>query len=145
MGDGYNVQIASTPSEVAAGCNLIVTTTPSKEPLLQAADIRPGTHITAMGSDTSDKQELVGEVLANADIVISDSIPQSKSRGEIYQATKQGHITDSKVIELGKAIQESNLQRTNDNQISIVDLTGVAVQDIMISSAVYSSYQKTNS
>ena len=98
-----------------------------------------------MGSDASDKQELHSDILVKADIIISDSIPQSKSRGEVYQARKAGHLTDNKVIELGQAIQHSALQRKNDQQISVVDLTGVAVQDIMIASAVYSNYLKQKS
>ena len=137
----YEVHIANTPSEVAENCNLIVTTTPSELPLLFAKDIRPGTHITAMGSDTEKKQELDAEILRRADIVISDSLPQSKSRGEIFQAVNNGAIESEKVIELGKAIQNKTLQRTNENQITIVDLTGVAVQDIMIAKAVYANFK----
>lgn len=140
LGDNFDVHIASTPNEVARNCNLIVTTTPSESVLLKAEDIQPGTHITAVGSDTSDKQELDGLLLQKADIVIADSIPQSKNRGEIYQAVSQGFITNDKVVELGNAIQNNSLQRINDEQISVVDLTGVAVQDIMITTAVYQEY-----
>jgi ornithine cyclodeaminase len=133
----FDVHIAKSPIEVAEKCNLIVTTTPSESVLLKAVDIQPGTHITAVGSDTSNKQELDSEILKKADLVIADSISQSKSRGEIFQATTQGIISHDKVIELGKAIQASSLHRSNENQITVVDLTGVAVQDIMITSAVY--------
>jgi len=140
--DDFDIHIASSPSEVAKNCNLIVTTTPSELPLLEAADIRPGTHITAVGSDTSDKQELDSSILQKADLIIADSISQSKSRGEIYQAVSRGHISKDKIVELGAAIQDPDLQRTNDEQITIVDLTGVAVQDIMITTAVYLNHQK---
>ena len=133
----FDIQIAQTPAVVAANSNLIVTTTPSTTALLDAKDIQLGTHITAMGSDTMHKQELDAAILQKADLVISDSLPQSKSRGEIYQACKAGLLSESKVIELGTAIQDPKLQRSNDQQISIVDLTGVAVQDIKIAKAVY--------
>jgi len=136
----YDVHIASSPSELASYCNLIVTTTPSVTPLLQANDILPGTHITAVGSDTSEKQELASQLLHKANIIIADSISQSKSRGEIYRATNENAINSKKVVELGKAIQDTSLQRTSEDQISIVDLTGVAVQDIMIATAVYKNY-----
>jgi len=69
---GFSVETATHASEVAAQCNLIVTVTPSKTPLLYAADIRPGTHITAIGSDTPEKQELDCVILARADIVVTD-------------------------------------------------------------------------
>lgn len=134
------VQIASSPAQVASKCNLIVTTTPSTIPLLFVKDIMPGTHITAVGSDTSNKQELDSSLLAKADLIISDSIPQSKSRGEIYRAVLDHKITHEKVTELGVALQNPSLCRTTDDQISIVDLTGVAVQDIVISKAVYQAY-----
>jgi len=142
LGDNFDVNIASTCTEVAQNSNVIITTTPSEIPLLRTGDIKAGTLIVAVGSDTQDKQELESEILNKADLVIADSLPQSKSRGEIYQAVKAGSIKEEKIVELGTAIQHSDLQGTNDEQIIIVDLTGVAVQDIMIASAVYSHYSK---
>jgi ornithine cyclodeaminase len=138
----FNIHIAKTTAELAKHCNLIVTTTPSELVLLKADDIQKGTHITAVGSDTDQKQELESKILKKADIVIADSIPQSKNRGEIYRAVTDGEISEKKIIELGTAIQNPKLQRTNEDQITIVDLTGVAVQDIMISKAVYNGFLK---
>ena len=122
---------------MAHNCQLIVTTTPSETALFNADDIQAGTHITAVGSDTASKQELSGDLLQKADLIIADSLPQSKSRGEVYQAVKGGFIQSNDVYELGTAIQDPKLQRQNDHQITIVDLTGVAVQDIMIAKSVY--------
>ena len=144
LGDDFEIHIARSPQEVAQNCNLIVTTTPSETALLMAKDILPGTHITAMGSDTTVKQELESVLLRKADLVISDSIPQSKSRGEVFRAVQDGAITSESVIELGTAIQDKSLQRTDGKQITIVDLTGVAVQDIMIATAVYTEYINLN-
>ncbi len=136
---GFSVHICETPSEVAQSCKFIITTTASKKPLLHFADIIPGTHITAMGSDTEEKIELDPEILANADLVVSDSIPQSHSRGEVYQAVKAGQLDRGGVIELGDAIQKGKT-RTGKHQVTIVDLTGVAVQDIQIARSVYLKY-----
>jgi len=140
FGEEFNIHIANSSSDIGENCNLIVTTTPSETPVLLASNIKKGTHITAVGSDTEDKQELDSEILKMADIVISDSIPQSKSRGEIFRATKNETLNTDKVIELGHAIQDKKLQRTNEHQISVTDLTGVAVQDIMIAKAIYTKY-----
>jgi len=142
LGNDFDVHIATTPSEVARNANVIFTTTPSEEPLLKAEDIKAGTLIVAVGSDTKDKQELESAILSKADLLIADSIPQSKSRGEIYQAVSVGAIRSEQVVELGKAIQDVKLQRTDGEQIIVVDLTGVAVQDIMIAASVYSNYKK---
>ena len=130
------IHICSSTKELAEHANLIVTTTPSKTALLREQDIQKGSTIIAVGSDTSSKQELESSILENSDLIISDSIPQSKSRGEIFRAVQDASITHEQVIELGKAIQDDHLQRQHDNQTIVVDLTGVAVQDIMIANAV---------
>ncbi len=80
---GFEVVAAESPADVAAAAQLIVTTTPATEPLLHAADIRPGTHINAIGSDTTEKQELAADVLARADVIVADSLEQCRTRGEI--------------------------------------------------------------
>ena len=144
-GNDIDVHMATSPAEVAQNSNVIITTTPSEKPLLHAEDINAGTLIVAVGSDTKDKQELESAILKKADLVIADSIPQSKSRGEIYQAISVGSMRKEQVIELGKAIQHPELQRTDEKQIIVVDLTGVAVQDIMIAASVYSNYKKLKS
>ena len=137
----WNIQVAATTTKLAQESNLIVTTTPSKLPLLKSTDIQSGTHITAMGSDTSEKQELESKILTKADVVIVDSIPQSKSRGEVFRAVQDKAIGQDKVFELGKAIQDKSLHRQNEQQITVADLTGVAVQDMMIAKAVYTSFK----
>lgn len=141
LGNEFDIHIAATCSEVALNCNIIITTTPSETPLLQVDDIKAGTVIVAIGSDTQHKQELSSKILQKADLVVADSIPQSKSRGEVYQAVKAGAIKEEEVVELGSALQDANQQGTTNEQITVVDLTGVAVQDIMIASAVFSNHQ----
>ena len=133
---GYSVETTLNLEDIPTLCNLIVTCTPSKKPLLQKEWIKPGTHITAMGSDNAEKQELDPEILANADIVVVDSISQSKSRGEVYKAVTSGIISEDIVIELGKMISNKQYHRQNDQQITIADLTGVAIQDIQISKVI---------
>ena len=134
---GCNIQTTQDAEDIAATCNLIVTATPSKSPLLRAEQIRKGTHITAVGSDTHEKQELDSKILQMADIVAADSISQCQTRGEISQALKAGLIKNENLVELGDIIGNRELQRSSDEQITIADLTGVAVQDIQISKAVY--------
>lgn len=133
---GYDVQTTREASEVADACNLIVTTTASVTPLLQAGQVKPGTHITAMGSDTLEKQELDPHILRGADIVVVDSLSQGRERGEVYQALKSGDLNMDKVVELGSAIAGGQRIRTSNEQVTVADLTGVAVQDIQIAKAV---------
>ena len=71
---------------------LIITTTSSKEPLIQSDWVKPGTHITAVGSDTPEKCELDPGILSMADLVVADSLEQNLIRGEIHQAVKRSLI-----------------------------------------------------
>ena len=131
--------VETTPEAVTIGdkCNLIVTTTPSREPLLTAEMIRPGTHITAMGSDSSYKQDLDPAILEKADIVVADSASQCRERGEIAKALTQSKVSETDIAELGSVIMNQSPGRTSEDQISVADLTGVAVQDIQIATAVF--------
>ncbi len=134
---GYSVEVARSSAELAAACNLIVTTTPATTPVLWAEEVRPGSHITAMGSDTPHKQELDSEILATADRLVADSITQCLERGEIFHALRSGHITRDDLVELGDVIAGRAPGRTGAAEITVADLTGVAVQDIQIARAVY--------
>ena len=136
---GFSIKSTQNANEVSLNCNLIVTTTPSKEPLLFATSIQSGTHITAVGSDTPQKQELDSEILKRADLAVADSIPQCLGRGEIYQAIKSNHISEENLAELGNIISGNAEGRTSDEQITVADLTGVAVQDMMIAKAVFTA------
>jgi ornithine cyclodeaminase len=134
---GFRVGTTLDPAEVAASCNVIVTCTPSTTPLLRLRDIRSGTHITAVGSDTAEKQELDEAILASADRVVVDSISQSLYRGEAFRAMRAGAIAKERLVELGAVIMDASLRRASDGEITVADLTGVAVQDIQIAKAVF--------
>ncbi len=133
---GFEVGIAEDALELGEMCDLIVTTTPSKEPLLGIEAVRPGTHITAMGSDTLDKQELDPAILTRADGVVVDSREQARVRGEVAHALRQGAIEEDRVLELGEVISGKSRGRRSERDITVADLTGVAVQDIQIAKAV---------
>jgi ornithine cyclodeaminase len=135
--EGFVIGTTLQAAELLCSCNLVVTTTPSTEPLLQAAEMRPGTHITAIGSDTPHKQELDTAILGRADLVVTDSIPQALLRGEIHKALDSGDIGSDAPIELGAVISRKKRGRSADDQITVADLTGLAVQDLKIAAAVY--------
>ncbi len=134
--EGFAVAVTRDPAELGASCNLIVTTTPATEPLLREEDIRLGTHISAIGSDAPHKQELDPAILSRASLVVADSRSQCRERGEIARALDAGAISPDQVKELGDVIAGKVPRRTSDDQITVFDSTGVAVQDIQIASAV---------
>lgn len=134
---GFVVETTLDATEVLSSCQLVVTTTPATDPLLFAAELRPGTHITAVGSDTPHKQELDSAILHRADLVVADSRAQCLERGEIHRALSVGAILEEEVTELGDVIRGASPGRTSEEQITVADLTGVAVQDIAIAAAVF--------
>lgn len=144
-GRGFVVEAAAEPAEVAERCRLLVTVTPSKEPLLRADDIRPGTHITAVGSDTVGKQELEAAILGAADRVVVDSLAQGRERGEIAHALAEGCLREEQVVELGAVLAGDAPGRGGDEQITVADLTGLAVQDVQAAEAVYKAVQQAQS
>ncbi len=137
MADGpFTITAEPDVAAVARSCNLIVTTTASTEPLVALGDVEPGTHVTAVGSDTPTKHEVETAMLRDAEVVVADSLEQCLLRGEIHQAIAAGHLEPSGVQELGHVISGVSQGRTDDSQITVADLTGVAVQDIKIAAAV---------
>ena len=133
----FSITTTTDISFLTSQCNLIVTTTPSRKALLMAAHILPGTHITAMGADADGKQEIDPMLLEKADIVVADSKDQCIDHGDIGFAVRDGIIDPEKIVELGDVIRSKELRRKNDKQITIADLTGVAIQDIQITKYVY--------
>jgi len=130
--DGFEIHIANSRAEVAEQCRLIVTATSSRRWLLGASDIRPCTHITAMGADGAGKQELAPELYSLAAIRAVDSRTQCAQFGDSSYAVKKGLIKTEDLIELGDILNGKGSGRQNDSQITIADLTGVAIQDIQV-------------
>ncbi|KTD51335.1 hypothetical protein [Legionella quateirensis] len=141
---GFHIETTQTLEYLTSRCNLIVTTTPSKLPILFAESIMKGTHITAVGADTPDKQELDSSIFNKADVIVVDSIEQCLERGDTSHALRQQTITPNQLIELGTIISNDNSGRTNEEQITVADLTGLAVQDLQIAKAVAHYFNHIN-
>ncbi len=138
---GFALETTREIRRIQEECRLIVTTTPSLTPLLLATHLQKGTHMTAVGSDTPDKQELDPQILRQADLVVADSMEQCLFRGEIHQAIQAGKLEKEQMIELGQIISGTVPGRESEDQITVADLTGVAVQDMAIAQAVYLASQ----
>ena len=138
-----DVNIEEDIEKLIKESGLIITTTSSKEPLIQSDWVKPGTHITAVGSDTPEKCELDPDILSMADLVVADSLEQNLIRGEIHQAVKRSIINSESIVELGEIFAGLNPGRTNDDSVTVADLTGVAVQDLVIAKAVLSAKKES--
>lgn len=130
---GFAVESRRTPEAVCREADVIVTATPSREPLVRAEWLRPGQHITAVGSDAPGKQELEPACLARADLVVLDRLTQCAAFGELRHAMEAGLLRPAGVQgELGELVAGLKPGRTRDDQITIADLTGVGFQDTAI-------------
>ena len=139
MEERHGVQVlpAKTVEQAVRGSDVVVTVTPSKEPLVRAEWVLPGMHITAVGSDGPDKQELDVGVLAKADKVVADRLDQCLRLGEIHHAVEAGVLTRDRVYaELGAIVAGSKPGRERDEEITVADLTGVGVQDAAVANVV---------
>jgi len=135
---GVEVIKAASSEEVVRQSEVVVTTTPSRQPYLNADWLHPGLHITCMGSDSEDKQELHADVFARADRIACDKKSQVFRLGELHHAREAEIIRDeSEVLEIGEIIAGQKTGRQSDDEITICDLTGVGVQDTQIARFAY--------
>jgi ornithine cyclodeaminase len=125
------VRLAANAEELVRASQVVVTTTPARQPLIMADWLHPGLHITAMGSDAPEKNEIEGAALARADLFVCDRIEQSQSRGEMRSALAAG-ITGLAPVEIGEICAGQKPGRTSEDAITICDLTGTGVQDTAI-------------
>lgn len=136
VADGLGAVAEPDLATACRNAQVIVTTTPAQSPLLQREWIAPGTHITAIGADSPGKQELATDLTANSDLLFCDDVEQSLDHGEFCAARSAGLIDASGVTVLGLVLSGDHPGRSNAAQITIADLTGLAVQDAAISLAV---------
>jgi ornithine cyclodeaminase/alanine dehydrogenase-like protein (mu-crystallin family) len=127
---------------IAAGdANLIVCLTPATLPYLNAVDVRQGTTIAAVGSDTPEKRELSTDLLRSCALVC-DVIYQCATVGELHHALNEGVMTLNDVrAEIGEVLLGAAQGRLSEDEIVVFDSTGTAVQDTGPAAAVYLSTQ----
>jgi alanine dehydrogenase len=108
---------------------VVVTVTPAREPLVKDEWIAPGTHIAAVGADKAGDQELEARILQRARIFVDD-IRQCRTDGEINVPLSQGIIREQDIAgEIGEVITGKKQGRRSDDEITLFDSTGIALQD----------------
>lgn len=134
--EGYRVRTTLDAEPLARACRLIVTCTPSVRPILRAGWLRPGSHVTAVGADAAGKQELETEWVAAADRIVVDSVAQCAAYGEVSHALAAGLLERERLTELGRVLAGEQAGRQSEDEITLADLTGLAVQDAQIAKCV---------
>ena len=130
---GIPVRATGDREAAVTQADVIVTTTPATEPLLMADWLRPGQHVTAMGSDQPGKTELDPRCLVRADLYVPDRLSQTRAMGELRGAIAAGLIDPERGFgELGEVLTGDAPGRAGPEAITIADLTGTGVQDTAI-------------
>lgn len=129
---GVAVAVAPSVEDAVGDADVVITVTPSREPLVRAAWLAPRALVLAVGSDGPDKRELAVDVLAAADLVVADRLDQCLRLGEIHHAVSAGALEPGALVELGAVVSGTAPGRTPDTGLVVADLTGVGVQDAAI-------------
>jgi len=130
---GIAIEIAQAAEAAVEGADIIVTTTPSREPLVRAEWLVPGQHLTAMGSDAEHKNEIEPAVLTRCDLYVADALSQTRRLGELHHAIAMGLVDPgAEHVELGQIVVGRRKGRMTNDQITFADLTGTGVQDTAI-------------
>lgn len=135
--DTYEIVAVPDGREAAGRADAIITITPATTPIIQDAWVRPGTHISAVGADMPGKQELASALVARARI-FADDRAQAVGSGELEVPVKEGAIAPEHIAgELGEVIAGMVAGRLDDEQITVFDTSGIAVQDLASSKIAY--------
>ncbi|MGB3081952.1 MAG: alanine dehydrogenase [Candidatus Omnitrophota bacterium] len=133
----FKMKPAPTVRSCVEDSDIIVTTTPSRKPLVRPEWIKKGTHINAIGADARGKQELDARILKKARVVV-DAWEQASHSGEINVPLRKKQLSKKDVCaNIGEIVAGKKKGRKKRDDITVFDSTGLAVQDIAIAYLVY--------
>jgi alanine dehydrogenase len=125
----FPIHASRNLEEVVRGADVVVTVTPAREPLVKDEWIAPGTHIAALGADKGGDQELDPRIVKRSRIFVDD-IRQCRTDGEINVPLSQGVIGEQDIAgEIGEVIAGKKQGRRSDDEVTLFDSTGIALQD----------------
>jgi alanine dehydrogenase len=134
---GVKARAASAAAEAVTGQDIVVTTTPSRIPVVAREWVSPGTHINAIGADAVGKQELDPAILTSGKVVVDDWAQASHS-GEINVALARKELTREQIYgSLGEIVAGKKPGRVAPEEITVFDSTGLIIQDLALGQAVY--------
>jgi alanine dehydrogenase len=132
---------AAGTREQAAAQDIVVTVTPGSEPVILADELRPGQHIGVLGADAHGKAEVSLEALGRCRL-FCDEWEQASAGGELAQGVEASVVSRDEVTQIGEVITSSAEGRSSDEEITLFDSTGLAIQDLAIAGAVYEAWRE---
>lgn len=136
---GIPVKVATEPGDAILGADVVYCSSRAREPVVLDEWVAPGMHISCSGADAPGKQEVASAVHARAKVVV-DSLEQCKIGGDIHKALQEGLFGEDHVhAELGEIVNGSKPGRAHDDEITVMDATGLSAIDVMV---FYYAYER---
>src|SRR5258707_10365209 len=135
---GVPVEPADSSSEAARDAHIICTATTASQPVLSATDLGSGVHINAIGANHAHKRELDDEAVAGADVIVVDSIDQSRQEaGDLIIAFNGDEICWTGVKKLCDVVAGKASGRTSDTEVTLFKSNGIASWDLAVAMKVH--------
>jgi ornithine cyclodeaminase/alanine dehydrogenase-like protein (mu-crystallin family) len=132
------VHSSSSAGEAARGADIVSTATTTSQPVLSGADLTPGVHINAIGANHAHKRELDDEAVASADVIVVDSVEQSRQEaGDLIIAFHSDEICWTGVKKLSDVVAGKTSGRTSDAEVTLFKSNGIASWDLAVAMKVY--------
>ena len=135
---GIPVHPCSSSAEAVRGADIISTATTASQPVVRGADLAPGAHINAIGANHAHKRELDDEAVASADVIVVDSVEQSRQEaGDLILAFHGDEICWTGVKKLSEIVAGKASGRTSDSEVTLFKSNGIASWDLAVAMKVY--------
>jgi ornithine cyclodeaminase/alanine dehydrogenase-like protein (mu-crystallin family) len=135
---GIPVQPCASSSEAVSGADIVTTATTASHPVVNGADLATGVHINAIGANHAHKRELDDEAVASADVIVVDSVEQSRQEaGDLIIAFHGDEICWTGVKKLSEVVAGKVSGRTSDGEVTLFKSNGIASWDLAVAMKVY--------
>src|SRR5881396_3208772 len=131
---------SGSSGEAVRGADIVCTATTSSQPVTYGADLTPAVHINAIGANHAHKRELDDEAVASADVIVVDSIEQSRQEaGDLILAFHGDEICWTGVKKLSDVVAGKVSGRTSNAEITLFKSNGIASWDLAVAKKVYAA------
>jgi ornithine cyclodeaminase/alanine dehydrogenase-like protein (mu-crystallin family) len=132
------IEITESTEAVVRDCDLLVTATTAKEPIVSSEWLKPGVHINAIGSHRPDLREIDGATLARAKVVVDSRDAIMAECGDILLALKENSVSSDVIHgEIGEILAGTKPGRSSPSEITLYKSVGIAIQDVAVANLVY--------
>ena len=139
---GIAIDAAASPEEALEGADIVTTVTNARHPVFPGDRLQPGAHINAAGSNHVLRRELDAEAIRQCALIAADSLEQARMEaGDLTQAADEGVLDWNDVCELHEILSGARAGRTADDQITLFESQGLAVEDVAMARHLYLKYR----